>query len=83
MIRGLLSGAALVSLVAFPWLYTVLLTLVGTAYEPFLPLAIGLLADVLYYTPSGSFFPLFTISGGAVTAITLFVRSRLRSDTIG
>lgn len=82
MMRGVLSAVTVFSLVAFPWLYTAGLAFVAAAYEPFVPLAVGILADALYYVPQSGSLPWGTISGVLVTGGALFVQSRLRTGSI-
>ncbi len=83
MIRGVLSALTVLSLVVFPWLYTVGLALITAAYEPLVPLAVGILADTLYYVPHSGVLPWGTIGGALVTGAALFVQSRLRTSSIG
>lgn len=82
MIRALLTVLAFVSTIFFPWPLTALFALAAAFTEPLVPLAIGIFADTLYYTPSVSLVPLFTLAGAAATVIAFFMRSRLRSGPI-
>ncbi len=83
MMRGLFTLIAFISTVLFPWPLTVLLTLGVSLYEPLVPLAIGIFADTLYYTPQVGVLPLFTIYGLIAAVIAFFVRSRLKTSIIG
>ena len=80
---GLLTLLTIGSAVFFPWPLTALLAFIASFTEPLVPLAVGLLADTLYYTPSAGALPLFTLAGAALTAAAFFVRSRLRPSPIG
>ncbi|MHB1163045.1 MAG: hypothetical protein ACYCZZ_00725 [Minisyncoccota bacterium] len=51
--------------------------------EPLLPLSAGLFLDTLYYSSHGAMMPWFTIFGALVTGAALFVRSRLKTGSIG
>lgn len=82
MMRGLLTLATLSSVIVFPWSVSVLLSLIAVVVEPFVPLAAGLFADTLYYTPQAATLPLFAICGALTTAGAFFVRSRLKTSTI-
>lgn len=82
MIRALLAFLSLVSVVFFPWPFTVFLALVSALTEPLVPLAVGIFADAFYYTPSAQIAPFFTLGGAAATVVALFVRSRLRAGII-
>lgn len=81
MMPAVLTLSTFVSVIFFPWPLSVLLALTASITEPLVPLAAGLFADTLYYTPaSGS--PLFTLLGALATVIAFFVRTRLRSSTM-
>jgi hypothetical protein len=83
MIRGLFTLLSFISVILFPWLLTVLLTLGVSIFEPLVPLAIGIFADTLYYTPQAGALPLFAIYGAIVTALSFLVRSQLKTSIIG
>lgn len=83
MIRGVLTIGTFISVIFFPWSFTVLLAIVASFLEPLIPLAVGLFADTLYYSPHVNLVPLFTLLGTLVTSIAFFVRSRIRTGTIG
>lgn len=82
MMRGICTLLTFISIVLFPWPMSVLLALVISLFEPLVPLAAGLFADTLYYTPQSGIMPLFTLYGAMVTAVTFFVRSRLKTSII-
>jgi hypothetical protein len=82
MMRGILTLFIFISIVFFPWPLAAILTLISSIFLPLLPLAAGLFADTLYYTPQGVGPPLFTLYGAVVTCIALFVRSRLKTSII-
>ena len=72
----------LVSLVFFPWPLTIVLALVSAVYEPLMPLSIGLLADMLYYTVGSGHLPMAALSGLVASIMAFFVRSRMRTGII-
>jgi hypothetical protein len=74
---------AFISAILFPWPMTVLIVLVSSFFVPLLPLAIGIFADALYYTPTAIAVPVFTLVGIVVTCVAFLVRSRLQTSTIG
>jgi hypothetical protein len=82
MMRGSLTVLAFISVILFPWPLTVLLALAASVYVPLVPLAAGLFYDTLYYAPQAGLLPLFTIFGALVSAIAIFVRSRLSEGII-
>jgi hypothetical protein len=83
MIRGLLTVLAFISVLLFPWPFTVLLVLVAAFFEPLVPLAIGIFADTLYYTPHAGAFPVLWLYGALLTGVAYFVRSRIKTSIIG
>jgi len=82
MIRALLAFLPLVSVIFFPWPFTVFLALISALTEPLVPLAVGLFIDAFYYSPFAQSIPFFTLGGAAAMAIALFVHSRLRGGII-
>jgi hypothetical protein len=82
MTRALLVAATFVSLILFPWTFSAILALAASFSIPFLPLAAGIFADTLYYTPKTEMLPLFTLYGAFATALALLVRARLNASII-
>lgn len=82
MMRGILTLSTLASVILFPWPLSVLLALASAIVEPLVPLAVGIFADTLYYTPQARALPLFTICGAVVTIIAFLVRSQLSKGII-
>ncbi|MFZ1075253.1 MAG: hypothetical protein WAN50_02670 [Minisyncoccia bacterium] len=82
MIRSTLVLLAFVSAMLFPWPVTVLLALASAASDPLVPLAVGIFADTLYYSPHAGSAPYFTLFGTLGTAVAFFVRSWLKASTI-
>lgn len=83
MMRGIATLATGVSLVLLPWPFTAVLAVGVSLFEPLVPLAAGILADTLYYTPQVSAMPHFSLYGGLVTVAAYFVQSRLKTSIIG
>lgn len=76
------NGAVLltfVSVILFPWPLTAFLALVVASFEPFVPLAVGIFSDALYYSHQGTLLPMATLYGALATALAFFVRSRLKA----
>lgn len=82
MMRSFTTLLSFISVIFFPWPFTALLALLVSLSEPLVPLAVGIFADTLYYDPSASLFPLFTVCGGVATVGALFIRSRLRRGPV-
>ena len=82
MTRSLLTFLTFISVILFPWPLTALLALACSISVPLLPLAAGIFADTLYYTPQAHLLPLFSLFGALATAVAFFVRSRLETSSI-
>jgi len=82
MMRGMFTLATLASVIFFPWPFSAVLAFASASLEPLVPLAAGLLADTLYYTPYAGALPVFTFYGAVVSIVAVFVRSRMRAGTI-
>lgn len=82
MTRTFAAVLACLSVLVFPWPLVAILSLGISLVEPFVPLVVGLLIDTFYYSPYGGALPLATLSGACVTALALFVRSRLLASII-
>jgi len=78
----LLVVGACCSLLFFPRVLTLLLVLAVGPFIPGAPLAIGMLADAFYAAPSAHALPFFTVIGGALSGVALFVRSRFAAGSI-
>lgn len=84
MIRnGILAISTMISVILFPWPFSVFLALVASLFEPLVPLAAGLFADTLYYVPGSGAWPVLTLYGLACSVVVILVRSRLRTGMIG
>lgn len=80
--RSMLSGAALISALIFPWPLTAALAVVGALADPLLPLAAGIFIDTLYFVPHEGAVPFATLAGACVSAVAFFVRNRLTTSII-
>lgn len=81
MIRVILPVLTFFSLFFFPYLLSGFLILASAALLPFSGLALGILADVLYYSSDTVFMPVWSIGGAVATIISLlmqrFVKTRI------
>jgi hypothetical protein len=83
MIRKIFTILPFAAALFFPWPLTAVLALGVAVYEPLIPLAVGLFADTLYYSPYGGALPFFSLAGAATTALAFLVRSQLKASIIG
>ncbi|MCX6787600.1 MAG: hypothetical protein NT108_00325 [Candidatus Kaiserbacteria bacterium] len=81
MSKGALTFLTLASVALFPWPLSAALALAVSSLEPLVPLAAGIFADTLYYTPQVP-VPFCTLIGAACTLVAFFVRSRVRESSI-
>lgn len=81
--NGVIRNGAIIlsfaSAILFPWPLTAFLALALALFEPFMPLALGIFADTLYYSHQGTLLPLATLFGALGSALAFFVRSRLKT----
>lgn len=81
MIRIVLPILTFFSLFFFPYPLSAFLILASAALLPFSGLALGVFADVLYYSPGAEFLPVWSIGGAIATILSLlmqrFVKTRI------
>lgn len=87
MMRALFVLLAFLSLFLFPYPYTVLLSLIASLYLPFAALVVGVLADILYFSPlppssGGLSLPVGTLLGALLSVLALFVRRFVKTRII-
>lgn len=70
------------SIIFLPWPCTAILALLSALFLPLLPLAAGIFADVLYWSPAASTLPLATLVGAGISLASLAVRGRLTTGII-
>lgn len=80
--NGILTVSTFISAAIFPWPATALLALVASFMEPFVPFAVGIFMDALYYAPSAGAWPTATLYGLALSIIAVLVRRKLRTSPI-
>ena len=71
---GILAVVAFVSVIFFPWPLTAVLVLVSSFFIPFLPFAVGIFADTIYYSHG---IPFFTLYGALAAGVAIFVHQRV------
>lgn len=79
--RAMTSLLALLSLFIFPWQVALVAILAASLMVPPAGLALGLIADLVYYTPGAAFAPYFTLFGvlsfGLSLLVHRFVKTRI------
>jgi hypothetical protein len=70
MNKWLIAGVALFAPFFFPAPFSLGLALFGALWSPWVPLAVGLTMDALYYSPDAFAFPLFSFLGALAAAVS-------------
>lgn len=83
MIRGVLIFCALIAVVWFPWPYAVVMTLLAAVASPLAPLAVGLFAEGVYFTPHVYAFPIWLMVGALGTSAAFFVHRFVETSIMG
>lgn len=81
MMRGLSILATFLCLFLFPWPVAFIGAVLFSLLEPLLPLAVGILAEALFYAP-GQGLPFYALGGLLATLAAYFVQSRLKAGII-
>ncbi len=82
MIKGALTVAALLSVIALPWQFAAFFVLAAGTVVPLLPLACGLFLEALYWTPGAYPVPIFALLGAVATFGLYLVRGRVKASII-
>ena len=82
MMRLVAILLAFISLFIFPWPVTALLMLGAGLLLPFSALALGIIADLVYFVPGGAFMPYFTVLGLVFFMISLLVHRFVKTRII-
>jgi len=74
---------ALLSLFIFPWQVSVVALFAASLFVPLAGVILGVIADLVYYTPGSAFFPYFSLFGFASFGIALLVHRFVKTRSIG
>ena len=81
MMRAMTSLIALIALFIFPWQVALVAIVGASLMVPPAGLALGLIADLVYYSPGAAFAPYFTLFGilsfGLSLLVHRFVKTRI------
>lgn len=84
MIRILVLLSALISLFIFPWQVSLAFMFAASLFLPPAGLALGIIADLIYFVPGAAFMPFFTLFGlvffGIALLVHRFVKTRIISE---
>ena len=79
MIRYLFFAAAALSPFLFSFPMTLALSFAAGMYAPLVPFFIGVMTDLLYYTPGAYAWPLASSIGLVLTGVVFMVRRFLKA----
>ena len=82
LVRALWTLGTLLGTLVLPWLVSALLALLGALWIPLLPLATGILYDLLYAAPHAHGFFSGTLLGALLTGLAYLVRTRVAPGII-
>lgn len=74
MIRGVIIFFAFISLFMAPWQVSAGMLLLAAGMVPLAGLLLGVIADVVYYSPGSTFMPYFTLFGVVAFLLSLIVQ---------
>ena len=82
MTRAAATIITLLSAIFLPWQITIACAIGAAFIEPLVPVAVGILLDLLYYLPQTGLLPRFSLVGVVVSLIASLVHSRVRTRTM-
>ncbi|MBU2103940.1 hypothetical protein KKD81_00995 [Patescibacteria group bacterium] len=82
MIRGVALVLSVLSLFIFPHSVSAVLILASALLLPFSGLALGLIAEALYFSPGAHFLPVWALFGALATSAALLVHRFVKTRII-
>jgi uncharacterized membrane protein len=83
MMRAMPTILALIALFVFPWQVSVVAVVFAALFMPAAGIALGVIADIVYYVPGASFMPYFTLFGAGATIASVLVHRFVKTRIIG
>ena len=83
MMRAMPTILALMALFVFPWQVSLVAVFAASLFMPAAGIALGVIADIVYYIPGAPFIPYFTLFGLAATGSALLVHRFVKTRIIG
>lgn len=74
---------ALIALFIFPWQVALIAVFGASLLTPLSGIALGIIADLVYYVPGAAFLPYFSLFGLAATVIGFLVQRFVKTRIIG
>lgn len=82
MMRAMPTILALIALFVFPWQVSMVAVFVAALFMPAAGIALGVIADIVYYVPGASFMPYFTLFGAGATLASVLVHRFVKTRII-
>ncbi|HWH16551.1 MAG TPA: hypothetical protein VNU25_03140 [Candidatus Paceibacterota bacterium] len=82
MMRAMPTILALIALFVFPWQVSFVAVFAAALFMPAAGIALGIIADIVYYVPGASFVPYFTLLGAVATAVSMLVHRFVKTRII-
>lgn len=83
MMRAMPTILALIALFVFPWQVSMVALFVAALFMPAAGIALGVIADIVYYVPGAFFVPYFTLFGAGATIASVLVHRFVKTRIIG
>lgn len=82
MMRSMAVILALIALFVFPWQVSLLAILGAALFVPAAGIALGVIADLVYFMPGAAFMPYFSLFGAGATIVALLVHRFVKTRII-
>jgi hypothetical protein len=83
MIRIATFAIAFVSLFIFPWPVSFVAIALASIFLPFAGVALGVLADLIYFVPGSAFLPYASLFGLFCTVLSLLMQRFVKTRIMG
>lgn len=80
--RAMPALLALIALFVFPWQVALVGVFLAALFIPTAGVALGVLADIVYYVPGAAFLPYFSLLGLVATVLALLVQRFVKTRII-
>lgn len=82
MMRVMPTVIALIALFVFPWQVALALVVFAALAMPAAGVALGVIADIVYYVPGAAFMPYFSLFGVVATVVSILVHRFVKTRII-
>ncbi len=82
MMRAMPTVLALIALFVFPWQVSLVAVAAAALFMPLAGIALGVIADIVYYVPGATFIPYFSLLGAGATLLSVLVHRFVKTRII-